>query len=229
VASYNLGYVVDRKRKPLPRSKWTFPIIEVLFDLVRDHTRSTQSGYQIYGHSAGGQFVERLVTILPDARFDRAVAANAGWYTLPTFEQRFPYGLEGSPVTRRQLGEALQRDLTIVVGELDTDGTDPTLRTTRKAMLQGRNRLERARRFFDVAEESAARLGVALRWRLIVAPDVGHDNAAIASIAANELCGAVESLPGELWHSRHEDDEEDLPKIAQTELPIQHTQVRVTA
>ena len=43
---------------------------------------------RIYGHSAGSQFVHRFLMTRPDAPVERAVAANAGWYTLPDDECR---------------------------------------------------------------------------------------------------------------------------------------------
>jgi pimeloyl-ACP methyl ester carboxylesterase len=53
-------------------------VIERLFDHVRQTLGISATTYDIVGHSAGGQFVERLVLFLPSARFRRAVASSPG-------------------------------------------------------------------------------------------------------------------------------------------------------
>ena len=57
--------------------------IEHLFDYIRTKSGATRNTYLLDGHSAGAQFVHRIVTLLPDARYSRAVAANAGLYIMP--------------------------------------------------------------------------------------------------------------------------------------------------
>jgi pimeloyl-ACP methyl ester carboxylesterase len=93
-AAYQLGNLADGAGKLFPEGKWTFSAIEHLFDFVKKATGNTSERYHIYGHSAGGQFVHRMVLFLPEARYATAVTANAGWYTMPTFSgKKFPYGL----------------------------------------------------------------------------------------------------------------------------------------
>ena len=78
----------------LDRSEWTFSLIKSVFDTVRKDTGSSRTKYDMWGHSAGAQFVHRYVTFMPDTRVDRAVSANAGWYTLPDVDVAYPYGLK---------------------------------------------------------------------------------------------------------------------------------------
>ncbi|PWB65574.1 MAG: hypothetical protein C3F16_02620, partial [Betaproteobacteria bacterium] len=56
-SDYNLGGVSDSK----DRQKWAYSMIEHLFDEMRDG----QKDYAIFGHSAGAQFVHRLLILLP--------------------------------------------------------------------------------------------------------------------------------------------------------------------
>ena len=75
----------------IERKKWTFSAIEHIFDDIRARTGSSCEKYSIFGHSAGSQFVHRMVLFRNDLRIEYAVAANAGSYTLPSFETKFPY------------------------------------------------------------------------------------------------------------------------------------------
>lgn len=185
--AYHRGGVLDRKGTTRPASAWTFALIERLFDLVRDATGNTSRGYHLYGHSAGGQFVHRLALLLPETRLVAAAAANAGWYTMPTFGERFPYGLTGSGVTATTIGAALGRPLTVLVGERDVAPDDPYLRTSRRAREQGANRFERAHAFLAAARAEAARRGTGCAWRLETVPDAAHMDAEMMPTAARLL------------------------------------------
>ena len=66
--------------------------VEHLFDYVREKSGATQDTYLLDGHSAGAQFVQRLVTFLPEARYSRAVAANAGVYVMPVIQSPTRWG-----------------------------------------------------------------------------------------------------------------------------------------
>lgn len=185
--AYQRGNVVDDRGAPLPPREWTFGVVERVFDAARRDLRLRASTYAIYGHSAGAQFVHRLVLFAPDSRFSVAIAANSGWYTMPTFSTEFPYGLGGAPATNDTLRRALGKDLVVLIGEDDTDPTDEGLRTTERAQAQGRTRFDRAESFYRAAQEAAGRLRVPLRWRRIIVPDAAHSNRAMAEAAARLL------------------------------------------
>ena len=185
--AFQLGGLVDRHRAPRPRSAWTFDVVERLFDLVRDVTGNTSAGYHLYGHSAGAQFVHRLVLFLPEARYVTAVAANAGYYTMPTFADTFPYGLGQTDVTPEALGAALARRLVVLLGGEDTDADDPHLRNTRRARQQGPNRLERGRAFHAAAYSEAHRLGLPSAWDLVTVSGAAHLDADMMPTAAQLL------------------------------------------
>lgn len=94
---YNMGNVLARTGMVNPREEWSFTLLEVLFDAVRPALGSTVDGYYMYGHSAGAQFVHRAVVFLGagglENRFLGAVAANAGFYSVPSYDAKYPYGL----------------------------------------------------------------------------------------------------------------------------------------
>ena len=186
-AGYNLGNMFTKDGTPVPRSKWSFLVVEHLFDEVRRVTASARQGYRIYGHSAGGQFVERLVLFVPEARVEMAIVANAGWHTVPRYEEPFPYGLGNTNLPPEMLRRTLETNLCLLVGEGDCDPDHTTLRRTSGAMGQGRHRVERARFMYAMAEKAAAGLGAELRWTLRVCPGVGHSHREIAAVAARLL------------------------------------------
>ena len=51
---------------------------------------NTSADYYLFGHSAGAQFVHRLLLMVPDGRYAALVAANAGWYTVPDKSIDYP-------------------------------------------------------------------------------------------------------------------------------------------
>jgi hypothetical protein len=189
---YNRGNVRGKDDEaPLPPAKWTFPVVEHLFDHVKAATRNRAATYDIYGHSAGGQFVHRLALFTPGARFRRAVAANAGYYTLPleTGGSLYPFSLEGTAATTDWLKAALGRELVILLGEGDTDPKDPDLYHSPEADKQGLYRLARGKFFFEAGRTAAEQLRARFRWRMLTVPGVGHSNARMAEAAAQAIYG----------------------------------------
>jgi len=188
--SYNFGNQVDAGGRPRSKDEWAFSMIEPIFDQVRQRTGNRSATYELFGHSAGAQFVHRFLYFVPQARVDRVVAANAGWYTLPDFAAPFPYGLKGTPVTKADLRTALGRRFTILLGEADTDPQARDLRRTPEAEAQGANRFARGQNFFRHAQAAAAAQGVPLGWSLATAPGVSHSDKDIARYAVSLLLPA---------------------------------------
>jgi len=184
---YNLGNIRSSAGAPIPRENWSFTALERAFDAAVAATGSRRTGYSLYGHSAGAQFVHRFVTFTGAPRVEQAVAANAGWYTLPQDDTAFPYGLGGVRITAETLRQAFTTPLTILLGEEDTDTGSRWLRRTPEALMQGPHRFSRGHFYFEAAEGAAAENGVKLQWQLVTVPGVGHSNAGMASAAARIL------------------------------------------
>lgn len=188
---YNLGNMRDEEGRPLPEEQWAFTVVEDLFDEVRRRFAVERETYTIYGHSAGAQFVHRFLLFAADARFDAAIPANAGWYTMPTSEADYPYGLRtesGSElVSPGRVREALERPVVILLGEQDTDPEDRYLRRNPQADAQGLHRFERGHTFLDTARRRAQELGADFNWRIVTAPEVGHSNTLMAPAAVRAL------------------------------------------
>lgn len=170
--------------------KWIFRDFDRIFETARDALALETDAYDLFGHSAGGQILHRLALFHPNGRADRILAANSGWYTLPTFEQAFPYGLKGSGLAADQLAAAFAADLVVFLGEEDdADETRGSLRRTPEADRQGTHRLARGRHFFRQARQVAEAMGVGFDWRLEIVPGVGHDYERMSAAAAQYLYG----------------------------------------
>lgn len=182
---YNLGNVFTAEGTKRPASSWSFAAIESLFNVVVSDLASDATGYTLYGHSAGSQFVHRFLYYMPDARVSQAIAANAGWYTLPEYDVQYPYGLLGAGVSENSLRAALSRNVTVLLGDQDIDTEGDSLRRTPEAMEQGPHRFARGQYFFERAVVSSENLGAEFNWQLVVVPGSDHDNAKMAIGAAS--------------------------------------------
>ncbi len=181
-AAYNLGNLFDKQGRIRPHEQWSFAAIEPLFDRVVCGVGGPQSGYALYGHSAGAQFVHRYAAIVDAPRLEAAVAANAGWYTMPT-DAAFPYGWGGNAAPLFKGKTAVARPLTILLGTQDIDRADPNFRRTEDADAQGLTRFARGHSFFAAGQKLAEQQQTAFGWQVVYAPGVGHDNGAMAPFA----------------------------------------------
>ena len=183
--SYNFGNVLDKDGRKNPQAKWSFSAIEPLFDNIVCRIAGKQTGYALYGHSAGAQFVHRYVALADAPRMESAVAANSGWYTMPD-DGAFPYGWGGDIAGLVSTEKALQRRLTILLGTEDIDRNDPNLRINEQADKQGLTRFERGHGFLAAARKLAGR-NTPLGWKIAYAPGIGHDNGGTAPFAIPHL------------------------------------------
>ncbi|MCA8927347.1 MAG: alpha/beta hydrolase [Alphaproteobacteria bacterium] len=186
--AYEVGNMrTPDRRQFLPPERWSYGLIERLFDRARAATGSQRPGYWLYGHSAGGQFVHRLALFQADARFEVAIAANAGAYTLARPGERFPYGLDRFPDLEAVQEQGLPRSLVVMVGENDTDVTNAMLLRSEEAMRQGPHRHARGVYFYEDGRAEARRMMIPFGWQLQSVPGVGHSNRGMARAAAEWL------------------------------------------
>jgi inosine-uridine nucleoside N-ribohydrolase len=175
---YPHGNVMEHG-KVLPEEKWAFSLVPPLIEKIREMEGRPEMPYYLLGHSAGGQFVERLM-IFTHLTPVRAVAANPGTHTFPTREMRYPYGFGGLPEdlsNERVLKTYLAAPLTLDLGMADIDPNHSKLDKSRPAEKQGPHRLERGRRCFQTAKKLAGEKGWAFNWKLVETPGVGHSAA----------------------------------------------------
>jgi pimeloyl-ACP methyl ester carboxylesterase len=128
----------------------------------------------LMGFSGGAQFVHRFALFFPQL-VRRAVIAAPGWYTYLEGDEPYPYGTGASRARgglEPNVAEFLKIPKLVAVGERDVE-RDRQLRTGR-VDGQGRNRLERARRWVDHVNRLSSRAGLGERAALAVLPRTGH-------------------------------------------------------
>lgn len=185
VESYNNGRAVTDSGSVRPTAAWTYALLERIFADLRASGVTTVGQAHLFGHSAGGQFVHRLMSSQSHAPFCAVAVGNPGWYTLPTFDHPFPEGLAGAGLTEEHLVRLLAYPLSILAGDQDTLTSDPNLPSEPAAMRQGRHRFARAHFYFEAGQREAQRRNVPFNWTLQTVPGIGHDGRAMSAVCAS--------------------------------------------
>jgi hypothetical protein len=182
--TYNNGHVLDADGVVRPREQWSQAIPGRVFALLREAGVTTRASAYLWGHSAGGQFVYRLLATQPHGIFAAVGAANPGWYTLPTLELPYPDGFGGIGLTGDDIVKFLAYPLVLFAGDRDIDSGAENLPKHDAATAQGPHRFARAHFYLACGRAEAAKLGVACNWRLVVVPGVGHEGMRMSAFAA---------------------------------------------
>jgi hypothetical protein len=169
---------------PNPRQQWTFGIDPRLFDALRAQGVTTTHRYGLFGHSAGGQYVHRMLSFGYRDAVAVAVSANAGTYAMPDLAVDWPWGLGATEVSSHELPAWLGFPLTIMAGTEDTKTTGRFFPKGAKSLRQGPHRHARAHNYWLAGQAAAAALDVQLGWQVIDVPGVGHDGRRMSDAAA---------------------------------------------
>ena len=145
-----------------------------ILDAAARLTSADVSRILLFGYSGGAQFAHRFAMAHPQ-RVASAVVAAAGWYTFPTMQARYPYGLDtGGSALRFDIDRLLDVRYHVMVGALDTV-RDSALRSSKKLdRMQGRTRLERAMSWTNFMRGLACEEQLRAPDIPIVLPSVGH-------------------------------------------------------
>jgi poly(3-hydroxybutyrate) depolymerase len=195
---YQQGGVL-RDGKVRPRSEWTYSKVTRLVDGLRTMEGRKDMPFYFVGHSAGGQFVVRMVALAGALGAERVIAGNPGSHLFPTRDAQYGYGFGGLP-DELSSDEAIRRylaaPLTLYLGTADNDPRHASLDRSEAAMRQGRHRYERGLNCYEAARTLAAQRGWDFNWRKVETAGIAHDAAKM--FAADEAKDAVfgESNPG---------------------------------
>ncbi|REJ76095.1 MAG: hypothetical protein DWQ47_10760 [Acidobacteria bacterium] len=178
-AEYNSGNMIAGGKR-VPRSRWSFQVAEDIAERVRKGFGLAAARYDMFGHSAGGQFVHRFSLFMPEANVRLFLAANSGWYTAPDLTIEFPYGLRHPllEIASEDVIEWTKKSVVILRGTEDTERT-PNLRQTPEADAQGQHRYDRAGYMFRKISE----VNPETTWKMIEVPGAGHSQKVMAPAA----------------------------------------------
>ena len=148
-----------------------------LLDEVERITQ-VQSRVSLFGFSGGAQFAHRFTMLFPE-RVVQLIAVAAGFYTMPVAERDFPYGLRAvgalsRPITEDDWRRYLECPKHVLVGELDTDRDRHLRQDDELDRAQGRDRVERARRYAFSLRALEIRVTGRPRTRFVLLRRSGH-------------------------------------------------------
>jgi poly(3-hydroxybutyrate) depolymerase len=172
---YNNGNVRDAEGAVRSREAWSLAIPGRVFALLREAGVTTRPKTYLWGLSAGGLYVHRILATQPHGIFEAVGAANPGWYTLPTLDLPYPDGLGGIGLGEDDIARMLAYPLVIFAGDRDIDSSAENLPNHDAAKAQGPHRFARAHFYLERGREEAAKRGIACNWTLVVVPGSGHE------------------------------------------------------
>jgi len=161
-----------------PREAWTFSLLPRLVDQLRLIEKRPELPCYFIGHSAGGQFLVRMVALAGAQGAVRVIAANPGSHLFPTRDADYGYGFGGLPDTLANddaIRHYLEAPLTLYLGTTDIDPDDEHLDRRPAALVQGLTRYERGQACFAAAQNLARERGWVCNWRKVEAPGIAHD------------------------------------------------------
>lgn len=198
--SYNLGGMISDVKINEERTamlsyeineeseEWIWDDFDRIFTEVKNKLKLETETYDMFGHSAGGQILQRLTLFNPDNKAKRILASNSGWYTIPSVDDKFPYGLKGVWAADKQVEKAFKANLIIFIGEEDDENeTGGHLVRSPEIDKQGTHRLARGKYFYNESKVYADSLGTEFNWEIRVIPNVGHDYERMSKAAAKYL------------------------------------------
>ncbi len=170
-------------------------LLEIISDIAK-RANIRKDRFLLFGHSQGGQFVNRFVLAHPD-RIARAAACGSGCYTHPIPNEMFPGGLSPNPFARDlgrpNFGALVQTPLAIVIGTKDLP-----------------RRLEQADQFMKEVRAYAARNNLPCKVEFFSVPDGPHVGARNFPTAAKFLFQGLPSSP-----STETPETKDMPDTAE--------------
>ncbi len=155
-----------------PPDRWTVAFVPRLLTWARAREHRPDLPYAMIGHSAGGQFLSRVMAFGGEGAM-RAVIANPSTWVRPSVSVEAPYGFGGVPDGEAALRRYLAAPIAVLLGRNDTGSRN--LASSDEAEDQGATRFARGQTIYAEAEQAAREHGWPFGWRLAVVPGTGHN------------------------------------------------------
>jgi len=188
---YHFGNMHNEDGSANPRELWTYGIVPRLFDALRAAGVTRCARYGMFGHSAGGQFVHRMLSFGYRERVAVAVCANAGTYAMPDLDVPWPFGLGKTELSKETLAPLLNFPITVMAGTEDTKTTGRYFPKGPRSLRQGETRYHRAHEYVRLGHQTAASLGTHCAWTVTDVSGVGHDGHRMSIAAAPVIAAAL--------------------------------------
>lgn len=195
LCDYQEGNVVDELGNYNESNQTIYALIDEIYEYLLANSCLRNKGYNIFGHSAGGQFVHRFMMFFDSPYVKKGVAANSGWYTTIDSLCAYPYGTKDYASNIRQIDNSmdmyrpvLKKDLTILLGTADTL-RNSSLRMTPEADAQGLTRLARGMHYYEQAANFAKENGLVFNWKIDYVEGSGHNHRTMSPKAAIIMYG----------------------------------------
>ena len=188
---YHFGNLHTKDGTPNPREAWTFGIDVRLFEQLHAQGVTSRQSYGLFGHSAGGQYVHRMLSFGFRDEVAVAVSANAGTYAMPDLATPWPFGLGETDVDTEGLRALLAFPITVMAGTEDVLTTGRFFPKGPRSMRQGATRYERAQNYVQSGHAAAAALHTSCAWKVIDVPGVGHDGKGMSAAAGPVVAAAL--------------------------------------
>jgi len=188
---YHFANLHTKDGTPNPREAWTFGIDVRLFEQLHAQGVTSRQSYGLFGHSAGGQYVHRMLSFGFRDEVAVAVSANAGTYAMPDLATPWPFGLGETDVDTEGLRALLAFPITAMAGTEDVLTTGRFFPKGPRSMRQGATRYERAQNYVQSGHAAAAALQTSCAWKVIDVPGVGHDGKGMSAAAGPVVAAAL--------------------------------------
>ncbi len=197
-AGYNLGNMFTEDLTTLnPQNQWVFTQIESLFDFVKKSTKVKAVNYYLYGHSAGAQFVHRMLIFMPHSRIKKAVAAEADSYTVPSYHTEYPCSLKkktGDKLPPLDLRTTFRIPMTIEIGTVDNKDSADSFGCGKQEEVSNNSSEQSSNEhfihgeyFFSHAQNIAKNMNEDFQWTLKKVVTQSHEDPMFVSCAALEF------------------------------------------
>lgn len=187
-----------RPRRPDRPQRADLALIEAVGDAASRHGVEFDR-WLLFGHSGGAQFAHRFALTHPERVAALGLSA-AGWYTLPTLDWPYPYGLAG---VEGWLGRPIDIDaflrlpVRVWVGRRDRRDHVHLRQDAQVLALLGAHRLQRARRWVRALRAAGDAHGKAVDVHLRELPRTGHDfEACVEAGLADEVLAHFDAVTG---------------------------------